>query len=199
MHRFAKPCLLAVLPVVLSLASPMAHAQSPHKCSTQGRTWYQDGACTTPQPHDRTLRKCVSHEGAISIQNDPCPADSRTAWSRATAPEQLSEARRRSLLKQARQRDADSRYLSRLAGTDRLDRQTIDSKRSDARRSHAGHIAARHLDRRPLDARPSRTSTKHAACDAAKQDRETVLKRVGLARTVDLLRALNDRVYEACQ
>lgn len=175
MHRFARLCLLAVLPVVSSMAPPTVHAQSPHKCSAQGRTWYQDGACSTTQPHDRTLRKCVSPKGATSIQNDPCPAGSRTAWVRPTAPEQLSDARRRSLQQQARKRDADSRYLSRLAGTDGLDRrQTI----------YRG---------------PSRTSTRHAACDAAKRHRDIVLKRVGLARTVDLLRALNDRVYEACQ
>ncbi len=188
MHRFAMSCLQAVVPavlsVVLTVAPATAHAQSPHKCSAQGRTWYQDDACITPQPHDRTLRKCVSPKGAVSIQNAPCPAGSRTAWVRPTAPEQLSEARRHSLQQQARKRDADSRYLSRLAGTDGLDRQ---------------YIYRTHSYPRPSYPRPSRTSAKHAACDAARRHRETTLERVGLARTVDLLRALNDRVYEACQ
>jgi hypothetical protein len=36
-------------------------------------------------------------------------------------------------------------------------------------------------------------------CAAAKQHRDETLKRVGLARTFDLLRQLDDHVYQACK
>ncbi len=184
MDRFARPwplpmLLVAMLLAAMSAIAAPARAQSSNACSAKAGARHPGGACSTAQPHGGTLRKCVSSGGGISIQDTPCPTGSRTAWARPTAPEQLSQARHRSLAQQARKRDADSRYLSRLAGTDRRSMRYANSRRSNAR--------------------SSRTSSKHAACEAARQHRKTVLERVGLARTFELLRTLNDRVYEACQ
>ncbi|MFC7301835.1 hypothetical protein [Cognatiluteimonas weifangensis] len=158
----------------LALASPVVSAQSFHKCTAEGRTWYQDGACSVPQDFDRTLRKCVSPSGAVSIQHEPCPPKSKTAWARSTAPEYVSEAKRRRLADEARQREANSRYLSHLAGTD------------------GASCSYRYTP-------PSQPNQKHAACERAKQYRESVLRQVGLARTFELLRALNAQVYDACK
>jgi hypothetical protein len=36
-------------------------------------------------------------------------------------------------------------------------------------------------------------------CEAAKQNREWTLEQVGMRRTFDLIRRLNDEVYEACK
>ena len=42
-------------------------------------------------------------------------------------------------------------------------------------------------------------SQQRVACAAAKSNRESVLAQVGLSRTYDLLRRLDDSVYEACK
>ncbi len=153
-----------------------AHAQSFHKCTVQGSTTYQQAACAAPQPHENTLRKCVGPKGHVSIQNDPCPVGQRTAWVRGTEPEVMTPERRQRLAEHARQRDANSRYLSHLAGTDAQPR----------RRTYINSVS-------------SRTQSKSDRCAAAKAHRESVLKTVGLHRTFDLLRSLNDQVFDACK
>lgn len=46
---------------------------------------------------------------------------------------------------------------------------------------------------------PSAWEIRQARCQAAKDHREAVLQQVGLNRTYDLLRQLDDQVYEACK
>jgi hypothetical protein len=122
----------------------------------------------------QTLYKCVSKE-MVSYQQTPCPPSARTVRSIQTAPEppptatQLAEQRRK-----AQQDRAESAFLSHLAGTDQPRSARVSPRR----------IAAR-------DPRKS-------ACDAAKKSREHTLRAVGLDRSLDLLRRLDDEVAEAC-
>ena len=153
------------------LASPLAMAQSMHECSEKGRSWYQAGACATPSAHDQTLRKCVTRGGAVSFQNAPCPAGTTTGWVRTTTPEYVSAETLRRQRAEAQRRDADARFLSRLAGTDRLTPRHAPVQRHDPR---------------------------VAACEAAKRHRDATLRQVGLKRTFNLLRALDEQVYRAC-
>lgn len=53
--------------------------------------------------------------------------------------------------------------------------------------------------RRSASPRRSPARQRTDPCEAAKAYRERTLARVGLKRTFDLLRALDDRVYEACK
>ena len=47
--------------------------------------------------------------------------------------------------------------------------------------------------------RPGARSQARANCAKAREERERVLAQVGLARTFEQLRALDDRVYDACK
>lgn len=124
------------------------------------------------------LRKCVSPGGAVSFQQQPCAAGSRQASSRSYAAEPAPTAeqiRARAMREQAAR--AESAELSRRAGT-------------------AGHhgvaTAAGTLHRVTI-------AKDDAACQRARRDRDKTLERVGLKRTYDLLRALNDEVVRACR
>lgn len=46
---------------------------------------------------------------------------------------------------------------------------------------------------------PSAEAIRQARCQAAKDHRDAVLRQVGLNRTFDLLRQLDEQVYEACK
>lgn len=164
-------CLARLLATAILLSTPLASLAQPDDMPVD---------TTTTQATQRTLRKCVSRSGAVSIQNGVCAAGSKTAWVRATVPEQLDEARRHELVEQALQRDADSRYLSRLAGTDGRSYRS----RRPVRSSRSGR---------------SSRNDKAGACEAARQYRKTILKAIGLKRDIDLLRSLNDRVHDACR
>jgi hypothetical protein len=80
-------------------------------------------------------------------------------------------------MRQARERaqhDQDARDLAHRAGTDQQQYYGPTYRSSDSR------------------------STEQIACDNAKSTRDTVLKQVGLARTYDLMRQLDEEVYAAC-
>jgi hypothetical protein len=47
-------------------------------------------AAPAPPPAPHRLFKCVDAAGAASIQGEPCPAGSRTQWSREVQPEATS-------------------------------------------------------------------------------------------------------------
>ena len=159
------------LALLVGLASP-AFGQSMYKCSEAGRTWHQNNACAITGAHDRTLRKCVAANGAVSIQNEPCPAKAKTAWVRGTEPEVVTAETLRRQAGIRRQQEANSRYLSRLAGTDRT--------------NGGGYTTS------------TASESQRAACERAKRHRQSVLDQVGLKRTHDLLRALDQEVYRAC-
>lgn len=128
--------------------------------------------------HAGELRKCVSPGGAVSFQQHPCDAGSRQASSRSYIAESAPTAeqiRARAMREQAAR--AESAELSRRAGTS------------------VQHRAA------------TGTGTLHRvaiakddnACQRARRHRDETLERVGLKRTYDLLRALNDEVARACR
>lgn len=124
------------------------------------------------------LRKCVSAGGAVSFQQQPCPAGSRQASSRSYVAEPAPTAaqiRARAAREQAAR--AESAELSRRAGTPGPYR--------------AQHGAAM-LHRVAI-------AKDDAACQRARRQRDETLERVGLKRTYDLLRALNDEVARACR
>ena len=127
----------------------------------------------------QTLYKCASRTGN-SYQQSPCAASSRLVESMVTVPDprptaaQLAERARK-----AEQDRAESAFLSHLAGTDRIP---------------MSYRAPRY----------ARSSTRVARspgnddCQLARAARKTTLQAVGLNRTYDLLRRLDDEVNKAC-
>lgn len=121
------------------------------------------------------VHKCIGKDGAVSYQSDPCPADAKQpkVWN---APPELpptnAELWRRYY--QKKQGEADSHYLSRLAGTSR------------------GGTASGHRIRQD-------GARNQAQCDAAKASREQTLAAVGMLRTYELLQRLDENVREACR
>ncbi|KRA20763.1 MULTISPECIES: DUF4124 domain-containing protein [unclassified Lysobacter] len=117
-----------------------------------------------------SLYKCVARSGAVSYQSEPCAAATARVWEATPQPPpDTAELARR---QQAEQRgQADSRYLSRLAGTDR----------PGGARAYAIRLG---------DGRD---------CDVARERRERKLAAVGMERDYALVSALNDAVFEACK
>lgn len=121
--------------------------------------------------------KCVGKGGAVSFQSAPCDASQKSvkSWeARPEPPPTAEELRQRH--RQQRQGEAESRYLSRLAGTDR----------------RSGGNASGHF----IGTEGAGTRT---ACERAKRERQAVLDRVGLKRTYDLLQRLDAQVHQACK
>lgn len=124
------------------------------------------------------LRKCISPGGAVSFQQAPCPAGARQTSSRSYVAEPAPTAeqiRARVVREQAAR--AESAELSRRAGTSR---------------QHRAATGAGTLHRVAI-------AKDDAACQRARRQRDETLARVGLKRTYDLLRALNDEVARACR
>lgn len=118
--------------------------------------------------------KCVSGKD-VSYQSAPCGATQTVAgqWDATPEPEPSAEELKQLELKRKHGR-AESAWLSHVAGTDR------------ARSVHRGRQS-------------SSVRSSLSRCDVAKARREAKLKSVGLKRTFDLLRKLDDSVYEACK
>ena len=127
-----------------------------------------------PEVGAQALYKCVAPDGATSYQSSPCAAGAHTVRTLVVfpEPERAAADQARHAEKLRRQREA-ARYLSSLAGTDRP-------------------ATNRSVRKPPPDPRRGR-------CEAARRQREETLRRVGLKRTFDLLRRLDEGVYEACR
>lgn len=136
-----------MMPLIFFIASN-ASAQQVYKCVRGSEVSYQSAACDGTQK--------------VARQWDATPEPEPTA----------DELRQRQLKNQIDQ--AESTWLSRAAGTDRM--------RSASNQRNAG----------------SRKSSM-SRCDAAKARREAKLKSVGLKRTFDLLQKLDDAVNDACK
>lgn len=124
------------------------------------------------------LRKCALPNGSVSFQQEPCAPGSRQVSSRsyvAEAPLTAEQVRARAAREQAGR--AESADLSRRAGTVR--------GRDVGRGGGTLHRVALARD--------------DDACQRARAHREQTLAAVGLKRTYDLLRALNDEVAKACR
>ena len=118
--------------------------------------------------------KCV-RGSEVSYQSAACDGTQKVVrqWDATPEPEPTIDELRQRQLKSHRG-SAESIQPSRAAGTGR--------KRSASNQRESG-------SRKPSVSR----------CDAAKARREAKLKSVGLKRTFDLLRKLDDTVNEACK
>lgn len=118
--------------------------------------------------------KCV-RGSEVSYQSTACDGTQKVArqWDAPPEPEPTTDELRQRQLKSQRD-SAESAQLSRAAGTNRK-RYASNQRESGSRKSSMSR------------------------CDAAKARREAKLKSVGLKRTFDLLRKLDDAVNEACK
>ena len=130
--------------------------------------------------HAQTLYKCTSRAGN-SYQQTPCAAPSRMLESMVTAPEPApSAAQLAERFRKAEQDRVESAFLSHLAGTDR---SSIPARGGRYVRSPS---------------RVARRDSSGDACRLAKATRKATLQAVGLGRTYDLLRTLDEAVATAC-
>lgn len=128
-------------------------------------------ACA-PATAAQSLHKCVDRNGKVSYQSQPCAAGSRTSWVRDATPEPPPSPERRAAMRREKaRREVESEYLAGLARR--------------RRGAGAGHTIS--------------TLADPDACAAARQHRDKTLERVGLDRTFDLLRRLDDQVARACR
>ncbi|BDU16625.1 DUF4124 domain-containing protein [Lysobacter auxotrophicus] len=121
------------------------------------------------------VNKCIGKGGAVHYYSGPCPAgyaQARTWEAKPEPPPTNDELWRR--YHQRKKGEADSRYLSSLAGTTRA-------------RSGSGHYVHREGAKSPT------------RCEAAKAARESTLEAVGMRRTYELLQQLDANVREACR
>lgn len=120
----------------------------------------------------QSVHKCVGKGGAVSYQSEPCaPAQKAVkSWDATPAPPPSNDELWRRHYRR-KQGEADSRYLSRLAGT-------------DGSRASAAYAPP-----------PAATD----ACAAAKARREAILRQHNDDVGYDARRALNDSVYDACK
>lgn len=168
--------LLALALLGAGTTAGPAAAQSQYKClNADGSVWWSSKACPVPSPHGNALRKCIGRSGAVSFQQEPCGAGARQVSIREVHPEPPptpEQIRAREL--KAQQDRAESAYLSRAAGT-------------DGRRSSGGRM------------RTVASVSPPSECELARKHRDDVLAAVGMKRTYDLLRQLNDKVHAACR
>lgn len=129
--------------------------------------------------HAQTLYKCAAKSGN-SYQQSSCPGTARTLATIDVAPEppptatQLAQRARK-----AEQDRAESAFLSHLAGTD----QPPAIYRTTRARTSSSRL-------------PRRSTA--SGCALAKVTRKAALQAVGLDRTYDLLRRLDEEVARTC-
>lgn len=124
----------------------------------------------------QALYKCVGKGGAVSYQSQPCALTTKVAKVYDATPEPYSAAREARLEQQRINQERDARELSRMAGTDQT----------------ASTVVYQTSRESPRD-------RQRRECAYAKSEREETLKTVGLARTIELLRSLDEMVYTACK
>lgn len=122
--------------------------------------------------HAGDIHRCVDRRGHVSLQSAPCAAHQRLT--------------RRTTVEPGRADAAIEARNARIAAE--MDRRN---------RANATQRAYSNADWSPRRATPSQQRT--AGCAAARSHRDLVLRQVGLRRTFDLLRHLDDQVYRACR
>ena len=128
----------------------------------------------------QTLYKCASKAGN-SYQQLPCAGSARTVSAMDVAPEPPPTASQLAVrARKAEQDRAESAFLSHLAGTDQ---PAFGYRGTRYRRSSTEQV---------------RRNAHSDACGLAKATRTATLQAVGLGRTYDLLRRLDDAVANAC-
>lgn len=121
---------------------------------------------------DRFVYQCIGASGAKAYQSQPCGGNQREVGVYAATPETKRDVEL-ALIRQQR----------RVAASETVTRVTADA-------GGAPIIYGSSYDQR---------SQQRAACNAARAHQESVLRTVGLRRTHDLLRRLQEGVYEACK
>ena len=121
----------------------------------------------------QVVYKCVGPKGQVAYRSTPCSANERVQNIYDATPERYSPQREAERKRLRRSIDEGARRWSNLAGTDGGTYRQTWSPGPDP-------------------------NSRHARCEAAKANREATLERVGLARTFDLLRRLDEIVWEAC-
>jgi len=117
----------------------------------------------------QSVQKCVAADGHVSFTSGACGAGERLDATYAAVPEQVPA---KPAAMAGPRRTAEARTQRQAQG-----RPAVRSPRSQAR---------------PARAAPDR-------CQDARDRRERTLARVGLKRTFDLLRRLDDEVWAACR
>lgn len=128
---------------------------------------------TVPAANAQQVHKCVKGR-EVSYQSAPCDASQSLVKQWDAVPEFEPASELGHNLEKRRQDEAKSARFGRVASEGRT--------RSG---NHAGNKSS-------IDAADKR-------CNAAKARREAKLISVGLKRTFDLLRKLDDAVYQACK
>lgn len=121
----------------------------------------------------QTIYTCKPATGALRYQSAPCTGDARSQGTREYTPivnDPAAAARLREIEAQMAQRRAAAAY----GGASVSRRRRVAASRGDPR------------------------TRQRFACETAKQSRQATLDRVGLKRTLALLRGLDARVAQAC-
>ena len=122
--------------------------------------------------HAQQVHKCVGRSGGVAYQSQPCGDAQTTVRSWKAPPDPVSEPPSSIPATASRQKHGNAAA-------------TV----APARRKH----------RRVMGASiPVENSGNSRACVSAKATRTRTLERVGLKRTFDLLRRLDDAVHSAC-
>lgn len=119
----------------------------------------------------QTVQKCIAADGHVTLTSGACGEGQRLAGTYDAVPEPPTFA---PLVEPGRQAASDA------SGP-----------------AAARHGAARNRHRGP--AASARVRTTENRCQAARDRRDRTLRRVGLKRTFDLLRKLDDEVWAACR
>ena len=122
--------------------------------------------------HAQQVHKCVDHRGNVAYQSQPCAAAQITARTWEAPPDPVSD--RPAVPVAEPQRSTQGAY-----------------PKTKSRRSKAVGASGASI--------PVENSGNSRACEAAKATRARTLERVGLKRTFELLRRLDDAVNRACK
>lgn len=120
------------------------------------------------------LYKCINGKGHPSYQSEPCSAQQSQVWVRDATPEPEPPPSQRPAAQAQRQWESE-----------------VAERRQQAQSQGP---------QRPVGfSLPAYGGSRPSACQAAKDERERVLKVVGMNRNYDLLRKLDDNVWNACK
>lgn len=168
-HRTAKATEALALAQAQQQAAADATRHAEQASNEQAPTGPTRLTISSNQP---TLYKCRDASGTVAIQDWPCSTDTQAEWSRPLPSDEREAA-------EARQRAADTaRHEAEVAKYTQM------------------------FGDRPAPVVYSagpQSSGNQSRCDAAKRYRDGVYRQVGNNRTFDLIRQLDDYVYEACK
>jgi hypothetical protein len=129
------------------------------------------GLLAVAHANAQVVYKCADDKGRVAYMSQVCDGTSHIVDVYDTTPE--SRAQQRAASAELERRTAQADRLSEIAGTNRqLSTSSPGQSRVDARRME---------------------------CLRAKEPRESTLRAVGMAKTYDLLRKIDETVYEACK